>query len=568
MLICAQTKDPQLQLWVFYFLLITPCRGEYTLPRPSTERGNTMTYEKDIPDYALVPAKESAAALLPITQGAIFSPVQMTNIAEIPKTTITIEEDILVPDTKPDLHNILIIDGKCHLDNRQIQQLSGSEDHINLSGELELQTLYIPEKRDSQNPVIPIQSRINFKEQWHRSVAAGASLELSCFIDKIDYMVVNERKYRVKIQLSIKARQFTDSKIDFFEGLSGDELQLLKETLDISSVALQKKDFLNIKEDFVPATGPAPRTILKQNISVVENYKQMTADKVVINGFIYVSLLYSVDPSEENSCVELLQHQERIEFTQFVPLQQSGQQCGFNVTFDDWDLKVKLVQNEEGQEVFRIEGDLLTMIEIYKNVEKDVVVDAYHREKDFVCDFQVENCKTVLGTCTGESSLREIISIESSGHEVEKILYQTAQILSAKSRAEQNKIVTEGNLLIKLICLAPGDDDTIFAVSEELPYRVTSSAAGLSGEEEFSHFAYLKDIWAEKINPKQLEVNVCVLVCNEIIRQTPFKVLTNPAFAAGSSENHHLSMVIYICQGSETLWEIAKKFKTTVSPAT
>ena len=175
------------------------------------------------------------------------------------------------------------------------------------------------------------------------------------FIDKIDYMVVNERKYRVKIQLSIKARQFTDSKIDFFEGLSGDELQLLKETLNISSVALQKKDFLNIKEDFVPATGPTPRTILKQNISVVENYKQMTADKVVINGFIYVSLLYSVDPSEENSCVELLQHQERIEFTQFVPLQQSGQQCGFNVTFDDWDLKVKLVQNEEGQEVFRIE---------------------------------------------------------------------------------------------------------------------------------------------------------------------------------------------------------------------
>ena len=84
-----------------------------------------MTYEKDIPDYALVPAKEpEERVLIPITQGAIYSPVQVTNITEKPKTTITIEEDILVPDTKPDLKEILMIDGKVHLANREIDQIS------------------------------------------------------------------------------------------------------------------------------------------------------------------------------------------------------------------------------------------------------------------------------------------------------------------------------------------------------------------------------------------------------------------------------------------------------------
>lgn len=80
-----------------------------------------MTYEKGIPDYAMVPAKEmEERVIVPITKGAIYSPVQVTNITEKPKTTITLEEDILVPDTKPDLREILMIDGKSHLAVKEI----------------------------------------------------------------------------------------------------------------------------------------------------------------------------------------------------------------------------------------------------------------------------------------------------------------------------------------------------------------------------------------------------------------------------------------------------------------
>ena len=44
-----------------------------------------MNYEKDSPDFALVPAKEpEERVLVPITQGAVYSPVQVTNITEKP----------------------------------------------------------------------------------------------------------------------------------------------------------------------------------------------------------------------------------------------------------------------------------------------------------------------------------------------------------------------------------------------------------------------------------------------------------------------------------------------------
>lgn len=526
-----------------------------------------MTYENDIPDYALVPAKEmEERAIIPITKGAIYSPVQVTNIREKPKTTITIEEDILVPDTKPDLKDILLIDGKSYLSSREVDQIVKSDDYINLSGEIELQTLYSPERQEGNSPIIPIQTRVSFKDQWHTSVSAGATLILDCSIEKIDYMVINERKYRVKISLAIVAREYIDSKVDIFEGLADEEIQVLKETVEISNIALRKKDNLSIREDILPKDDIRPENILKQDLSIVENYKQSTGDKVVINGFVYVNILFSAYQNDEN-CMpshSIFQIQERIEFTQFIPIQQGGQWSGCNVFFNDHDLKVKLTQDEEGNDVFRLEGDLLTYVELYKNTEKEIIVDGYHKQKDFVCDFLEENSRTLIGTMASEASVREILSLENCGHELEKILYATAEVVNGESRSEQGKIITEGKILAKIICLASGEDETIFTVKEELPFRVVTAMPQLTGNEIICHKIYIKDLWSEKINSKQLEFNATVLVCGEVMQPTPFRVLTNPAFEESSVCNEPMPMVIYVCKQSDTLWHIAKKFKTSM----
>lgn len=524
-----------------------------------------MIYEKGIPDYAMVPAKElEERVLIPITKGALYSPVQITNITEKPKTVITIEEDILVPDTKPDLREILIIDGNAHLTTREVDQLVKGDDYISLSGEVELQTLYIPEKQEGNRPIISIQTRVPFKDQWHTALAPGASLTLDCFIEKIEHMVINERKFRVKITLAILAREYTDTKVDIFDGLLDEDIQVLKETVEISGIALRKKDSLSIKEDIFPKEDARPDNILKQDLNIVENYKQITGDKVVVNGFIYVNLLYFSAASEDaapSDCIH--QVQERIEFTQFIPIKQGDRQNGCSLFFDGSHLRVKLTQNDEEKDVFRLEGDLITYMELYSNFQKEIIVDGYHRQKDFVCEFAHHSSRTLIGTAAGESSVREILSLDSQGRDVERILYTTAQILSGESRSEQGKIVTEGNLLVKMICLCAQEENSIFPVTQTLPFRVVTTMPQLTGSEVISHRIYIKDLWAEKINGKQLEFNATIMVCAEIMRPAEFKVLTNPAFEESGSKCSTPPMVVYICKTGDDLWNIAKKFKTT-----
>lgn len=523
-----------------------------------------MTYEKDIPDYAMVPAREiEEKVIVPVTGNAVYTPVQVTNITEKPKTVITIEEDILVPDTKPDLREILLIDGRARLSSREIDRINKTDDYIGLSGEVELQTLYMPENRQAAGPVIAVQTRVPFKERWHTDIAPGATLILDCRTEKIEYMVINERKYRVKISLAIMARECVDRKVDIFEGINGEEIQMLKERVEISSIALRKKDTLTISENLEIKEDGNFESILKQDINVVENYKQFTAEKVVINGFIFVNLLYTVTGENTLDCIR--QAQERVEFTQFIPVKQQGSGGG-SLCFDGSGLRVKLVQDEEAGEVFRLEGEIITYVELYAGTEREIIVDGYHREKDFICDFNEERSRTPVASAAGEASVREIISPDAAYGEIEKILYTTGEIMDSESRGEQGKVITEGSLQAKMICMSLRDEEEpqLFSIRQEMPFRVVTAVSQMTGKEIISTRIHVRDIWAEKINGKQLEFNASVMAGSEIMREVPFKVLANPAFEESTAKETMAPMVVYVAGKDDSLWSIAKRFKTSV----
>ena len=521
-----------------------------------------MTYEKEIPDYAMVPAREiDEKVIVPVAGNAVYTPVQATGITEKPKTVITIEEDILVPDTKPDLREILLIDGTAGLTSREIDCINKTDDYINLSGEIELQTLYVPENRQTAGPVIAIQTRVPFKERWHTDIAPGATLIMDCRAEKIEYMVINERKYRVKISLAVMAKECVDSKVDIFEGINGEEIEMLKDRVKITSVSLRKKDAMSISEDLEIKEDANPEGILKQDISVAENYKQVTAEKVVINGFIFVNLLYTV--TGDNPCESIRQAQTRVEFTQFIPVKQDGGNA--IVSFDGSGLKVKLMHDEEQGEIFRLEGEIITYLELYTGTEKEIIVDAYHKEKDFICDFREEKSRIPIASSAGESSVREIISPEAAYGEVERILYTTGEIARSESRGEQGTIITEGILLAKMICMSGKEEDEIqlFSIKQEIPFRVVTAVPQMTGTEKITERAYARDVWAEKINGKQLEFNAAVVVNAEIMKEETFKVLANPAFEESTSKEAMAPMTVYAAKEGDSLWGIAKKFKTS-----
>ena len=84
------------------------------------------------------------------------------------------------------------------------------------------------------------------------------------------------------------------------------------------------------------------------------------------------------------------------------------------------DLVASLSQKEGEGHVFRINGQLQLRVAMYEEQNLEVVVDAYHRQKEFTCSYKRHSHRDLICDMTTEATIREVLSLPegSKGQEV------------------------------------------------------------------------------------------------------------------------------------------------------
>ena len=528
-----------------------------------------------VPDH--MPHRKDIGKVIPIGASIMSSELKFTDIREKEPAKVHVQEDILVPDIKPDLASILYMDGTIRLSDKEIKVSPKGEDLLKLTGEIALQTIYIPEGHGTE-PIVTIQSKIPFRSDWSIGVSPLSNIVITPVIESIDFTVINERKFRAKITVLLTMTEYADMEMEFFEGIRGEEVQLLKEKIKITDILYKKCDTVDIHEELPikEATFDAAR-ILKYDINIVENHKQLTPEKAVINASIYCNVMYLKDVGGEDEEVEKAMipalFQGKTEFTQFIPLSDTEGQAGSRLSFDAGDLTIKI--KEAGDEdddtasingkSFFIEGTVGTCLEVYRNIEKEVVTDVYHSTKEISYDGAEMYMKALVGSSVTEISSREILNIPEKYSEVDRVIYISGKIKNSQSMVEQGKNIVTGNMLVELLCIAGDEGNSPFKMSQEIAFRGTMDIPGVKQGMIADNHIYIKDLWFDKINNKQIEVNAGLFISSDVSSKEPCKIIKNVSFVEGHEETGEgPAMIIYVSKPSDNLWKIAKKFRTTI----
>lgn len=563
--------------------------------RVSAETGHEAAEPASAPVFAPLTEEKEAGAKISLENLLIANELNFTEIKDGEKTRVYIEEDILVPDIKPDMAKILSMDGNVKCADREIKSGQKGEDRIKVTGDITLETIYIPEKPAAE-PIVTIQSRIPFRTEWGISTAPFSSAVIKPEIESIDYMVINERKFRAKLTVSLTMREYAGKYIELFEGIRGEDIEVLKEKVNVTDILVKKKDVLDIEENLLlKENSMIPGRILKYGINVVENHKQISPEKAVINGTVYCNILYLAEPQNEDiietsmeadefmdeassdsipaavsvSTTEPAFYQGKIEFTQFIPLDIDSAHSGSRITFDGSDLSVRIKNFSEDDEEasgigFAVEGSINTNIEIYKNVEAEIVTDVYHNEKELAYDSEPFTAKSIAGSGVTELSAREILNIPAQYNDIEQIIYITGKVQNAESVAENGKETVSGTIYVEILAIAADDDKTPFKMQHSLPFRGSMDIAGAQSGMIAESDIYVKELWFDKINNKQIEVNAGILALGTVSGHEECSLIKNPVFIQSDDEGKRkASMIIYISRPQDDLWSIAKKFRTT-----
>lgn len=554
-------------------------KPEYTFE----ENKEPETSEKAKPVMAapaFVAPNTEAAVLVPVAGSLITNELKMTDIREKAETRVYIEEDILVPDTKEDLASILSMTGKVSLSDSEIRIGQLSQDSVKVTGEVELHTLYIPENYAGEHHIINIQSRIPFKTEGNFSVEPLSRLVIKPYIESIDYTVINERKFRAKLTVRLTMREYANVEMQVFQGIKGEKLQLLKEKIQMTHVSERKTDTMDINETLViKDTQPKPERILKYDVDIVENHKQITEDKAVINATIYCNVLYLGSSSEaetmgleETEAIKLTPQlfQGKTEFTQFIPILNPAEGSKISFNYNNLTVHIKEPDAEAPSEnAFALEGNVETTIEIYKNLEREIVTDIYHRTKDVICDKVELEAMSLGGSGVTEAAVREIINVPEKYGEVKRVVYIFGNIKNSKSFLEQNKNIVEGVVEITLLCIPEDEKKTAFRLNKEINFRGSMEIPMGRGDTKANSEIAIKELWFDRINAKQIEVNANLFISSSVYGQDKYQVIQNVCFVESKEEpGTKPGMVVYITKNEDTLWNIAKKFRTTMEMIT
>ena len=514
--------------------------------------------EEETKLVSAVPAEPAAetvnikpVTVLPMVGTLVTNELKMTDIREKPEAKIFIEEDILVPDTKEDLASILSMTGKLKLFDSEIHVGQMSQDSVKVAGEILLHTMYIPEKYGNEENIIAIQSKLPFKTDWTLNVAPLSHLVIKPTLESVDYTVINERKFRAKLTIRLAMREYANVELQVFQGIKGETLQLLKEKVQLTHVSERKNDVMEINESLpLKDSQPKPERILKYDVDIVENHKQITDEKAVVNATIYCNVLYLgkvTDPEDETETHLSPQlFQGKAEFTQFIPISNAAE--GSRVAFSDKGLVVRIKEEDPEDDsapvnAFTLEGEVETSLEIYKNLEREIVTDIYHRTKDVISDKVELETMSLGGSGVTEAAVREIINVPEKYGEVKRVIYISGNIKNSKSTLEQNKNVVEGVVEVNLLCIPEDEKKPAFSLTKDLNFRGAMEIPEAKGNTKANSEISIKELWFDRINSKQIEVNANLFIASSIYGQEKYQIIEKVCFVeaqdAGEVKTRH-----------------------------
>lgn len=476
--------------------------------------------------------------------------------------TLPFDETLLVPDTMPDMIQILFSEGRVTPSQPGKTHYSSSDTY---SGEILLFTVYRPDGGEG-TPVDVVRSTITFETSacWGTSSSQNTSPS-QADSDRIYYATVclkevepsrlNERKFQVRGKLCIAVTEIQKTELHVLRDSSDKNLILKQEKKEAADLIFETEEFADIEQEIAVEEGqPQPVRILKESFTITETHRQISSGKLIINGLLQIQILYLGEDDEREN--QLCCRREKTEFTQFIPLQSQLNSDLIKVDFSDDGLKLAI----ENQDTFQLEGQVRIRIHGYGSKQIPVASDAYHKEKSIHFDRKVEALSCLTDVLSGEISAREVVNLTQQDQHPEKLICGSILPGNISVHPEHGRIVIEGTVPVRILSL--DENGRAFVIKSEVPLRGalnTSASPEALQEADLFTCSAIKDFWIDTINSRQIEINVNATIEVWISETCEFTSLEH--FTARSEDPQQPAMAIYITSAGDSLWDVAKHYQ-------
>ncbi len=449
---------------------------------------------------------------------------------------VEVNGDVIVPDIKPDIVNIINTNGMAYIYKEDI-----SNGRVRVDGNIDTYIVYLADNGETRS----IQTTLTISESIEDSgINENCFAKQKVILESIESKVLNERKISIKANIKIKSEIFERSEIQIASDFTEIEnVEKLKETLDIKSIIGRNNVRTTIKEDIPVDNDYEISEILKTNVEISNLENKISFNKVLAKADANVKVVFLTEDNRIGVA------SSTIPVMSFIDMDKVTDSNICNVDYSIRNMLFKVNSKEMNSIACQVDFDV--SCEAFENKTIDVIQDMYGIKKD------VEFTKREVGVQSAKEDCIESVNVNEKVSVEDILTVFDVSCLAKKVNTTKSGNVYNHECELSLeIYYEANNRNGLNVKSVTLPFMVKSEV------EEGLEFSITK---------KQFEVNNENVNCDIEISykqsQNSLKTITiiEDVTTKECEEEKDYKMFMYFVKPGDTIWKIAKKFKVCMN---
>lgn len=462
-----------------------------------------------------------------------------------------VDLDINLPDYCPDIQRIL----KCQI-YPKITSRSITGDRLMLDGSYTVKIFYLDpdgtsvrncESGDSYSAEIAL-----------KQPADNAQILASPRVEYINCRATSPRRLDVHGSFSLCAKVISAGQDEIVSNIAGDDVEQQKDTVTVNQLAGFAQQQFSIDEVLELGQGkpPADNIVRSDAFAVLQDFK-ITAGKLMVKGEVNVKFLYTA--TGENNTMETMEYS--VPFSQMLDCDGVTDDCMCSVKLSVSTVDTEIKNDYSGDKTyFDTQVKIYATAQAYRKADITVVNDAYSRKYDLNVGAKQKTMDN-LAEIAGDTYVHKS-EITIDDNTVGKVIDVWSEMASAAADVEDGKVMFKGKYSLCILAQNENNSPFYFERLIDFEYAIPCTAAGdlkCEADVKVGGISY-------RITGGGIETKVELHLSVEISKRFNFKAISDVTADETKPvpRDTAASLCLYFADAGESLWNIARDYRTSI----
>ncbi len=485
--------------------------------------------------------------------------IHMDRIRTEAVNQITLEDDLNIPENKPDVDTINLEKGELI-----IEEVKAGTDIVNLRGTLVYSILY--HTMEEGCSLVALEGRIPFEEKMNlQGVTAMDAVSVYGEVEDLNVGIINSRKLSIQSLITLHAQVSELYDVEAPIGIYGEEqVEYRKCSMNLAQIAINKNDIFRMKEEIsLPSNYPNMFQILWSTVSLGDMEFKILEEKIALQGDVHLFLLY--EGEGENRPVRSFETSLPISGVLECHGCREGMLPDIRYSLGQQELTIR--PDFDGEERnLGLELVLDIVIKIYEEEQVDIVSDIYGVTKEVETVNQKVNLRRLLTKVTGKTKVADHVRVEKANAPILQLLHSEGRVSLDHQSTIENGILLQGGLSVKVMYITGDDENPYVCTQAMIPYQYTLDVPGIAPEDMGKVHAEVEQLQVNMLDGEEVDVKSVISFTTTVFQNISTELIQEVNISEIDSVKlgNLPGMVIYKVREGDNLWNIGKKYYVPV----